>query len=284
MIPGTQGGRERSVAVRGLNLNLREWGPHTGPRFVLLHGWMEHGGFWLRIVPTLLEAGFRVTAPDARGHGRSGHAGPGAAYHFTDYLIDLDALLQEPAHVLGHSMGGTVACMFAAARPEKVLSLTLSEGLGPPSESASQAADRIRKHLDHMRRGWTSPPVSLDEAASRMLRGWPALDHETALILAAGQHDGHGWTYDALHKSRSAIGFHLDRHLEQLRRIQAPVALAFGTRSWYAGIDRLQERIHAVQPRHVAHLDAGHALHLEAPEGLAAIALKAAGETVQGPR
>jgi len=257
--------RERTVTVRGLPLTLCEWGPSDGPTVVCLHGWMEHGGFWWRVAEPLAAEGFHVVAPDARGHGRSGHVGVGGYYHFADYLVDLDGLVDAPVHLVGHSMGGTVASMFAAARPHKVKTLTLSEGLGPPSETTSQAVDRIRKHLDHMQRDWSSSPLSLDDAASRMRRTWPTLDAVSARALAERQHNGSRWIFDALHKSRSPIAFHLDRHLEQLRRITCPVALLFGKQSWYSGVDRLVERIDSVQPQQTVHADAGHAIHLEAP-------------------
>ena len=257
--------RERTVSVRGLPLTLCEWGPSDGPTIVCLHGWMEHGGFWWRVAEPLAEEGFHVIAPDARGHGRSGHAGVGGYYHFSDYLVDLDGLVDTPVHLVGHSMGGTVASMFAAARPHKVRTLTLSEGLGPPSETTPQAVDRIRKHLDHMQRDWSHPEVSLEDAAARLVRTWPALDIASARVLAARQHDGSRWVFDPLHKSRSPIAFHLDRHLEQLRRIACPVALLFGKRSWYSGIDRLQERITSVRPKQTVQAEAGHAIHLEAP-------------------
>ncbi len=138
-----------------------------------------------------------------------------------------------------------------------------------------QAVTRIRSHLDHMQRDWRSgTALTLDQAADRMRRSWPALDAEEARALAARQlSDGH-WSFDGLHRSKAPIAFHLDRHLEQLRRIEAPVGLALGKGSWYAGIDRLQERIECIRPRFVEHLDGGHALHLEAHTALAALSLK----------
>lgn len=256
--------RELIRIVRRLPVALCAWGPETAEHtVVLLHGWMEHGGFWWRVAEPLAQAGVRVLAPDARGHGRSGHVGQGGYYHFPDYLVDLDHLVDAPVHLVGHSMGGTVASMFAAARPEKVRSLTLSEGLGPPSETTAMAVQRIKKHLDHMRRDWVSASLTLDEATERMQRSWPALSPGDARRLASRQHDGAAWTFDSLHKSRSPIAFHLDRHLEQLRRIECPVGLLFGKRSWYSGVDRLQERIDSIRARTLGHVDAGHALHLE---------------------
>src|SRR5216684_2967439 len=110
--------RERDVAVRGLSLRVRERGPQDGPASVLLHGWLDHRGSFDLLAPLLPG---RTVAVDQRGHGDSSWAGAGAFYHFVEYLGDLDGLLRElelpgPVRLVGHSMGGAVSLLPAAAR------------------------------------------------------------------------------------------------------------------------------------------------------------------------
>ena len=111
----------KTVDAGGIATNCHDQG--GGAPVVLLHGsgpgvtaWAN----WRLVLPPLAER-FRVIAPDARGHGRSAHVGAGGYYHFPDYVSDLDGLVTElglhAPTVVGHSMGGTVSCWFAAARP-----------------------------------------------------------------------------------------------------------------------------------------------------------------------
>jgi lysophospholipase len=109
------------VAADGLRLRGALW--HGGARglAVILPGRTEFIEKWSAVAADLVRRGFTVACIDWRGQGRSerliepalkGHVGT-----FTDYLLDLDALLAHPSVaavpgprlLLGHSMGGTVA-------------------------------------------------------------------------------------------------------------------------------------------------------------------------------
>src|SRR5689334_14139214 len=131
--------RERFVRANGLAHHVVEWGqPSTHTPLVLLHGFLDLA--WsFDALARLLAPSRRVIALDFRGHGETEHVGAGGYYHFPDYVLDLDELVRavgldaSPFHLLGHSMGGTVATLFAATRTTLVRSLVLVEGLGPPS-------------------------------------------------------------------------------------------------------------------------------------------------------
>ncbi|MGY5048870.1 alpha/beta fold hydrolase [Streptomyces sp. 900105755] len=90
----------------------------SGDPVVLLHsGYVDHR-FWYRQVPALA-AGYRVIAPDVRGHGFSANAG--APFRWAD---DLAALLRHldagPAVLVGVSMGGVIATDTVLEHPELV--------------------------------------------------------------------------------------------------------------------------------------------------------------------
>ncbi|HUO94331.1 MAG TPA: alpha/beta hydrolase [Rhizomicrobium sp.] len=81
---------------------------------------------------------FRIAAADQRGHGFSTlPTGPGLARNWTVYRDDLirilDRLGMGPAILSGHSMGGTVSLMAAAAEPERVRGLVLVEPVMIPA-------------------------------------------------------------------------------------------------------------------------------------------------------
>src|SRR5690349_22582913 len=143
--------RERDVAVRGMSLRVRERGPQEGPACVLLHGWLDHRGSFDLLAPLLPG---RTVAYDHRGHGDSSWAGAGAFYHFVEYVGDLDGLLRElrfrePVRLVGHSMGGAVALLYAAARPEVVAHVTLLDA-APLWIDAAEVPDRHAGWLEDL--------------------------------------------------------------------------------------------------------------------------------------
>lgn len=273
------------VDGRGLALRVCDWGGASHgvnePPIVVLHGFLEQGAAWDGVARGLGAAlgGRRVVAPDQRGHGLSGHVGAGGWYHFWDYVGDLDALVAELGGVvdlIGHSMGGTVACLFAGARPDAVRRLVLVDGLGPPDMSAD-VVGRARRYLDDRRRPPEHAPIADAEAAAdRMRRYNPGIDEQVARRLAArttrpDPRGGVSWTWDALHRGRAPTSFD-GRVFEQfLAEIRAPVLSVVGGRSSFV-FDAWASREAAIRAplRKVVLPDAGHLVHHDDPDGLVA--------------
>ena len=91
-------------------LRLARWG--NGDRDVLLvHGLAEHAGRYNHVATALVEAGWRVTLVELRGHGKSGgRRGHCGAWH--RYVEDVQAAagaIGRPFAILAHSMGGLVS-------------------------------------------------------------------------------------------------------------------------------------------------------------------------------
>ncbi|MCL1870487.1 MAG: alpha/beta hydrolase [Promicromonosporaceae bacterium] len=120
----------RTVDVAGLTVAYREAGDPAAPPLLLLHALGEGSASWEPLLEPLAGLGFRVLAPDARGHGGSGRG----RYTFEalrdDALGLLDALGIEAADVVGHSMGALTAVLVAIAAPGRVRRLVL-EDAGP---------------------------------------------------------------------------------------------------------------------------------------------------------
>jgi pimeloyl-ACP methyl ester carboxylesterase len=93
------------------------WGRKQDPLVILVHGWGGRGTQLRHFIAPLLARGFSVIAFDAPGHGMTG--GPDSS--LPHFLRGLEAMLDHlgPAHALiGHSLGGAVAALVMARRPD----------------------------------------------------------------------------------------------------------------------------------------------------------------------
>lgn len=106
-------------------LRYRSAGAPGSPPVMLVHGWMVSGQVWNALGMQLADC--RLIVPDLRGCGESpGFAGP---VTLQGYVEDLRALAADldlrDCHLVGHSMGGQLAALLAAAEAERFRSLTL---------------------------------------------------------------------------------------------------------------------------------------------------------------
>lgn len=133
------------LEARGLALEALAFGNPAQPLLIALHGWLDNAATFLPLAP-LLETHY-VVALDLPGHGKSAFRPEGGSYFHADYALDVahaaEALGAREFALLGHSMGGGVATLVAAAMPTKVTHLILLDGLGPYSESAGNTARQL---------------------------------------------------------------------------------------------------------------------------------------------
>lgn len=110
------------VEVNGLKFNVLDAG--TGPGVLLLHGFPDSSHLWRNQVPALVDAGFRVVAPDLRGFGGSDRPQAVEAYRMGEVLDDIRGILRilgvPRVHVVGHDWGAAAAWMFTITQPQKV--------------------------------------------------------------------------------------------------------------------------------------------------------------------
>ncbi len=274
---------EYYLNVRGLNLCFCSWGLEDGPLVLCLHGILEQGAAWVEVALRLASKGYRVVAPDLRGHGLSDRVGKGGSYNLLDFLGDIDAIVEKltdkPFTLVGHSLGSAIAAMFASIRPQKVKNLVLVETVLPSEVSEDEAAEQLATHLDYL----ASPPQhsifpDISTAADRLRLATPALSESLAMKLAQriSEHcpGGWRWRWDPLLRTRAGIGFNgigKSRYLGLLRQIKAPIALIYGDSSNFNRTEDLLEQQKAMPKAKRITLQGGHNLHLEAPSELAQV-------------
>jgi pimeloyl-ACP methyl ester carboxylesterase len=286
--------RSEFVPVRNLWYHVQVWGdPAPGKTpLVLLHGWMDVAASYQFVVDALSHDHY-VIAPDWRGFGQTA-SGDADSFWFPDYLADLDALLDHyapgtPVNLVGHSMGGNVAMVYAGVRPERIHRLINLEGFGMPATQPQEAPGRFVKWLDEVKmlhRG-EKQLKGYDSAlgvAQRLMKNNPRLgldkSHWLATHWAREDTDGQ-WRIQGhpAHKNISAQLYRLDEVLEIYRCISLPVLMVEAaddslTTLWRHTFTRAQhrERLNAVPQLEIALIEnAGHMLHHDQPEILATL-------------
>ena len=261
--------RSAHVPVRNQHYHVRLWGePGPGKRpLVMVHGWMDVSASYQFVVDAF-ERDYYVIAPDWRGFGLT-RGDPVDGYWFADYLADLDCLLDhyagdQPVDLVGHSMGGNVAMMYAGVRPARIRKLVNLEGFGTPRTQAEEIPGRYGKWIDELKkfhRGeiGLAPYGTLAEVAQRLMKTNRRLTQDKADWLA--QHwaqagtgtDGQAqWRIlgDPAHKLMLAQPVRVEEILTLYRAITAPVLAVEASddslRGWWKGrysLDEYHERL-----------------------------------------
>ena len=125
--------REGFVNVGEVEMHYVEAG--HGPMVVLLHGFPEFWYGWRRQITPLVEAGFRVIAPDLRGYNLTSKPEGYTAYTADKLADDISGLIRklgaDSAMVVGHDWGGSVAWTLAMNHPEVVERLVILNAAHP---------------------------------------------------------------------------------------------------------------------------------------------------------
>lgn len=272
--------RERFVQANGLRHHVIEWGERGQATVVLCHGYLDIGFSFDAVGRRLADAGYRAVAFDFRGHGETDWVGPGGYYHFPDYVLDLHELIPQvahgPVHLVGHSMGGTVASMYAGTVPDRLRTLTLVEGLGPPAFPLEQAPDKFRTWFSTVEKTRLRAPhvmADVDAALARMRIQNPGVPDDVGRFLAekatrpADDGEGRVWRFDPLHRSTSPLPFRRDMFRAFLERIEIPV-LVVGGENGYRLEDEAERIGWLSNARSVEIADVGHMIHWFRPDAL----------------
>jgi len=141
----------------GLGLFEQEWSPAgaTKAGVVIVHGFGEHSGRYVHVAEELTRNGYAVSTFDLRGHGQSQGEPRAFVRSFDEHLDDLGHFLSHvrqrhpglPLFLFGHSMGGTIAALFAIARGPEIRGLLLSGPSLKLSDKYSPSLIRLAKIL-----------------------------------------------------------------------------------------------------------------------------------------
>lgn len=275
------------LELRGVRTHVRRWGKTEASPLFLLHGWMDVSASFQFMVDAL-SRDWQVIAPDWRGFGKT--QWNNHSYWFPDYIADLDALLTHyspdlQVRLVGHSLGGNAACLYAGIRPERVAAVVTLEGFGLQASDPAEAPVRYAKWLEQLR---AEPAYNRyadrTELAAKLRSTNPRLTAEQAAFLA--EHLGEERATDVgkivvaadpYHKLPGPVLYRLDDAKACWRKVSAPVLWIAARHSFImkgfsgeAGEAAYRERIACFQDiRTVILEDAGHNMHHDQPRQVA---------------
>jgi pimeloyl-ACP methyl ester carboxylesterase len=273
--------RIEMIPMRSGRIAVTHWGPGNRPPIVMLHGMLDCAASYQFVVDCLPDD-WDLAAVDWRGYGHSDDRPD--VYWLPDNFADLETLLDhlspnEPARVIGHSLGATVAMTYAGLRPARHDWLINIEGFGGPPRSHTPAPVRLTRWLDELRR-LAAPKrySSLEELAIRVARRHPRLPRDRAQYLAwawSRQVDGgYEIAADPKHRLMQPLRPRREELEECWSKIRCPTLMLLGAESEFLTriggepeLARLRLLVPQLQVEFIQ--GAGHMVPHEQPERLA---------------
>ena len=283
-MPGQEPTRAYFTDVNRTRLRVWEWGDESAPAVVCVHGAHDHGRMWDGLAPRLADLGYRVLAPDVRGHGDSGRLSSG--HIWTASALDLALLarqLDPPIAWDGQSFGAGQVMYVAGVWPELARWVVSLDGLGPPAQAFAERelAEMARTGLDAVRRAVSAPPRVYPSHAEmverrlkvnlRLPRDWAEHLVEHGSVPAEG---GYAWKTDPQFNIGLPGPFDLSYLEAEHALLHTPtLVLTGGEHDTWSEMspEEVEERL-ALLPtaRHAVIAGAGHYVHIEQPDAVMA--------------
>lgn len=252
----------RTATVDGLTLHYYEGGPADGDTLVMIHGFGANRDNWLRMARHFTER-YRVIALDLPGFGESSK--PDASYDVASQTERLHAFVTalniEKPHLIGNSMGGHIAALYAARYPDQVSSIALLDNAGITSPRMSEMFQMIE-------RGQPNPLVVRKAEDFGTLMDFvfvnpPPLPDSLKRHFAA-QSMANQAHYDMIFTQLREQYVPLE---PELPKIQVPVLVLWGDRDRVLDVSSIEVMKPLLQkPTVVVMKDCGHAPMIERPE------------------
>ncbi|TYC62661.1 alpha/beta hydrolase [Marinobacter sp. BW6] len=272
--------RESDWKLRHITLAGLSWPAASGSQdntpIIMLHGWLDNSLTFVRLAPELTPLG-PVYALDFAGHGHSGHRPEGQSYLLMDYVADLAELVERyfqetpdgRINLVGHSLGGIVGALYAAAFPERIRNLVMIDSLGalsrPVKETIPQLRKAIKKRIAGSGRQVVYPDIPT--AAKAREGGLSPLSPEAALTLIPRnmkpQGDGFVWQTDPRLRHPSPLMMTEEQVLASLAAIETRVLFVRADQGLLSYRKDLDRRAEAIANLQIVKVPGGHHCHLD---------------------
>jgi len=254
---------DKFIRINDLSLHYLDWGYPDAVPMLLLHGLCGCAHYW-DFFARNMRGDYRVLALDQRGHGDSSWA---ASYGPKDYVPDLEsyvaALGLNNMVLIGHSMGGINAIIYAARQPELVSRLVIVD-IGP--EIAAAGIDRMEREQANEPESFSSE----DEVISHMRRVEPRqseafIRHQVKYALRRDESGRLTFKYDRALRNTELRSPHW--LWEYVGQVVCPTLLVHGVESDALTAEVAEKMYHILPFGSVVDIEhAGHSIPGDNPE------------------
>ena len=268
----------------GLKIHYSEWGNADADPTIFIHGIRDQGLSWTFLLSAFARLGFPVghaVAIDLRGHGDSDWANNSSrgGYQHEDFLRDVSSLIKhlskDSVTLIGHSLGGSMALLYAGCFPNMVKNLVLIESVGPFAKADEDVPELMAERLQGRRKAKATIYKSLTDAASAIKKRFPLIPDDVCEHMA--RHGtkrigtGYTWKYDPHFRFRSTTMLSEGQIAAFIKRLECPTLLVYGTESDFMESLRAR-RIQLFKNAKIMAVEgAGHHIPHERPNELAKI-------------
>lgn len=253
---------ERQVALGDLSIHYYEGGPAKGETIVMIHGFGANKDNWLRFARHFTQR-YHVIALDLPGFGDSDR--PAGSYDVGTQAERLESFIKTlelgKVHLVGNSMGGHIAGLFAARYPQQVRSLAMFDNGGITAPNKSELFNLIES-------GQPNPLVVRSAGDFQRMLDFvfvepPPLPESVKSYLAE-QSMANEAHYDEVFRQLRERYVPLE---PELPRIEAPTLLLWGDRDRVLDVSSIEVMKPLLKkPSVVIMRDCGHAPMIERPE------------------
>ena len=249
---------------------IRTWNNEVDSETPILaiHGWLDNSNSFSHIAPLLNR---KIIAIDLPGHGYSDHLPEGNWYHFVDYVVRLNEVVNklelDKFILMGHSLGAAISLFYAASFPNEVERLVLLDGIGPAINPIEEAPDILQKSIISRNRKRKAKRQMDIETAIKLRMTAGEISHASAESLVKGQirekNDKYELTFDPKVNFISPLRMSLEHLRVFYKKIECQILLLIAERGlihqnpYKEFIDELIPNLtkKAVSGGHHAHMD-----------------------------
>lgn len=268
------------------------WGPKNERPILCIHGWQDNAATYDNLIP-MLPQHVGYLAIDLPGHGFSSRIPDGMSYNNFDFVVLFEMIRRtygwEKLSIMGHSLGGILAFIYAGLNSKYVDMLVGIDGFIPSYPDADKQVASLRRDLDtfmladERNRSNSEPPAyDFEEAVEKLHIGtFKSVSKESApALLARGlakseiHPDKFYYTRDNRLKSNFATNVTSEVAAELIKHIVCPYQFLRATRSpFYKGQrEEIILEMQRIQPKFEYHVIEGkHHLHLNDPKSVSGL-------------
>ncbi len=262
------------IPIDGGEISARNWSGSKKTPILMLHGWLDNLESFSPLLEQggIIDSGRSVVTMDFPGHGLSFHQPEESRFHFIDAVADVMTVVKSLSWkefiLVGHSMGGAIASIIAAAFPQNVKALVTIEMLGPLSSPEGTVVERITQNvLAQLRKpAQLTRYMSIDEATNvRLMLGGPPFDVlmpivERNLNKVEG---GFVWRTDRRLRQPTALRMTETQIEFVLQGIQCPTLYIEGSEGYTEAHNTCRKRAPNVKNLTIERFKGSHHLHME---------------------